>query len=277
MSLKDILVVANSARDVAALRAGASLANQPDAQLRCAVLSVIPEVTFSDAGFSAQFVADMIAQTRDQAARDLTALKKLGDGLPVQPAFEPIESLYGAAADRVALAARHADLTIVSAPAGDEKDVRRMVFESILFGSGGPVLVVPDSWKGGEIGRKIVVAWNASRESSRAMRDALALFGDVKAVSVVTVDARPSLMGHGDVPGGDVAAHLARHNLHVDVKNADSMGRTVAGVLFDEARETGADLIVMGGYGHARLQQIVFGGATRDLSAATELPLLMSH
>jgi nucleotide-binding universal stress UspA family protein len=92
---------------------------------------------------------------------------------------------------------------------------------------------------------------------------------------VTTVDARPN--GEGAAPGRDITRHLARHGVNVELRNVDGLGRASAAVLMDEARELGADLMVMGGYGHSRLRQFVFGGVTRALIAASPVPLLLSH
>jgi nucleotide-binding universal stress UspA family protein len=96
-------------------------------------------------------------------------------------------------------------------------------------------------------------------------------------VTIVTIDAKPSTFGHGDAPGADVAAHLARCGVAVEVANVDGLGRSEAQSLVAEARAREADLVVLGGYGHARLQQMMFGGVTSEVVSSAPMPLFMSH
>lgn len=183
-------------------------------------------------------------------------------------------TLAGLLSERAGVEARYADLVVMTRPGGRE---RMGVLEGVLFGSGRPVLVVPPDWKGAAIGRKVVIGWNAKREAARALADARPLIERADAAFVVTVDAEPDTFGHGQAPGADVAAHLARCGLKVEVRNVDGMGRVESAALLDECRAVGADLLVIGGYGHARVQEMVFGGVTRDLIRAAPLPVLLSH
>jgi nucleotide-binding universal stress UspA family protein len=127
------------------------------------------------------------------------------------------------------------------------------------------------------LGENIVVAWNGRREAARALSDADSLIDLAKRVTVVTVDAKPGYETFGSTPGADIAAHLARRGVNVELRNVDGMGRGDAGAILDECAAVGADLLVMGGYGSSRLQEMVFGGVTRELSKSAPLPILMSH
>lgn len=155
--------------------------------------------------------------------------------------------------------------------------LRRRMFEGVLFGSGRPLMIVPPDWKAGPIGAHVVIGWNAKREAARALADARPLIERAEKITIVTVDAKPGPSGHGQAPGADVAAHLARCGVNVEVRNVDGMGRDEAAALIDECRALGADLLVVGGYGRARLQEITFGGVTRGLIGSAPLPVLMAH
>ncbi len=96
-------------------------------------------------------------------------------------------------------------------------------------------------------------------------------------VTVVTVDAKPKMFGHGDQPGANIAAHLNRRGLNANVRNVDGLGRSPAAAILEEANRLNADLVVMGGYAHSRLRDLMFGGATRDLLRDANVPLLMAH
>jgi nucleotide-binding universal stress UspA family protein len=174
--------------------------------------------------------------------------------------------------------ARRADLTVMTRPQRDAQHKAHLrVFEAVLFGSGRPILLAPPGWEGEGLGRRVVIAWDAKRESARAVADALPLLRISQEVVIATVDAIPGNGGHGPAPGKDLAAHLARHGVNVRVNNVDGMGRAVSAALMDEAAAIGADLIVLGGYGHARAQEWLLGGVTRDLTEEAPIPLLLSH
>jgi nucleotide-binding universal stress UspA family protein len=85
------------------------------------------------------------------------------------------------------------------------------------------------------------------------------------------------MFGHGDQPGSNIAGHLNRRGLPAEVRNVDSAGRSASSAILEEAHKFNADLIVMGGYAHSRLRELVFGGATRELLRTTTVPLLMAH
>ncbi len=182
----------------------------------------------------------------------------------------------GAVRELLAVHCRHSDITLVPRP-GKSGDGRTPLVEAALFGSGRPVLVVPPEWNGEPLGKTALVAWNAGRESARALADALPLLDSGARVIVATVDAQPSIEGHGDMPGVDISTHLARRGLSVELQNIDAGGRSAAACLQDAARAVGADMVVMGGYGRTRFSEMVFGGVTRDMLHSSSVPLLMSH
>jgi nucleotide-binding universal stress UspA family protein len=180
--------------------------------------------------------------------------------------------------DRQVLAhARHADLTILSKPTPGDDLARRATWESVLFGSGRPVMLAPVNWSGPTLGRRILVAWNGRREASRAIADAMPFISKADAVVVATVDAIPSSDGHGERPGRDMALHLARHGAEVEVENLDGLGRAAGLRLLECAHAMGADMIVMGGYGHARAAEWLLGGVTQEMIVLADIPIFMAH
>ncbi len=179
------------------------------------------------------------------------------------------------------IAARHgryADLALVGQPvAGDFEPVMRRTFEGVLIESGRPLVLLPAGWDKGQFGRRIVVAWTPRREAARAVSDAMPLIAGAESVHVVTVDPDVGETDHGEEPGADLAAVLARHGVAVTVNQMPSAGQNAAECIHEHAVDTGADLIVMGGYGHWRLRETLFGGVTRDMLKAAKIPVLMSH
>lgn len=181
----------------------------------------------------------------------------------------------GDAADTLALHGRYCDLVVLG-----QADPDPLAGESVLelpdnvvMAAGRPILVVPYIKADGATGRHVVVAWNASREATRAVHDALPLLQAAEKVTVMAADPK-SL---GDEPGADIAHQLARHGVKVEASHAVSAGLDVADVLLNRVADLGADMLVMGAYGHSRLRETVLGGATRDVLRHMTVPTLMSH
>lgn len=280
MSWKDVLaIVAEADIDEPAVALAAAVATKFDAQLTATFLTPLPDEPLAyEPTVVAGVWAELLGRARMQAEAERkkfeARLQKLGRDCDLRTA-EALSRDLGRVA---AVHARYADISVLTRPMeGAVGDVREELIEGILFHAGRAILVAPPGWSGTEIGKKIVVAWDASREATRALSEAQPLLDVAKQVTVVTVDAKPKAFGHGDIPGANIAAHLGRRGLPVEVRNADSGGRSAADTIMAEADATGADLVVMGGYAHSRLRELVFGGATRDLLRNAKLPLLMAH
>ncbi len=149
--------------------------------------------------------------------------------------------------------------------------------ERLLLESGRPVLVIPNIGTYSKIGTKVLVGWNATKEAMRATFDALPLLERAKQVELLWANARDEAEFAGDLPGAEMAAALARHDVNVVTRSISSSDMKASDALLNEAADTGADLLVIGAYGHSRLREFVFGGVTRSLLASMTLPVLMSH
>ena len=150
-----------------------------------------------------------------------------------------------------------------------------MFVEAALFGSGRPVLIVPYIQQAGLKLDRVLVCWDGSRTAARATADALPLLAKAETTEVITVTD-----GAGDqdeIPGFDIAKHLARHGIKVELKRIVRGDVDVPNIILSHAADTSADLIVMGGYGHSRLREFVLGGATRGLLQSMTVPTFMSH
>ncbi|MFM1816403.1 MAG: hypothetical protein RLZ98_3098 [Pseudomonadota bacterium] len=174
--------------------------------------------------------------------------------------------------------ARHADLSIVGQPTADENaSLREAILDGALFSSGRPVLIIPTGWSANAVGKKIVVAWDASREAARAVNDALPLIERADSTTVVVVDPVAGGRGWGEEPGADISASLARHGQKVTLERVPSSGRSISETLQMCAVDAAADLVVMGGYGHSQFRESIFGGVSRDMIHGSKVPLLLSH
>lgn len=180
------------------------------------------------------------------------------------------------ASRNIVLNSLHADLVVVghNAPHGLPQD---WLPEHVLLASGVPVLVVPNDWQTDAIGERIVIAWNASKEARRAVADALPLLTKAKFVTVLVVDPGKSGQRHGEEPGVDIARHLARHGVPVEVEQVASGGIPIADVILSHATKRAADLLAIGAYSHARSAEIVLGGVTRTILKQMALPVLISR
>jgi nucleotide-binding universal stress UspA family protein len=280
MSWKDVLaIVAEAQQDEPALKLAEAVAARFDAHLAAAFLTALPDEPLAyEPTVVAGVWAELLGRARAEAEAERTKvearLKSLGRPCDLRNA----EALARDLGRVAAVHARYADVAVLTRPLeGSGGDVREEIVEGVLFHSGRPALIAPPGWSGGDLGKRIVVAWDASREATRALSDAAPLLEGAESIVVITVDARPKLFGHGDHPGANIAAHLTRRGFKAEVRNIDGMGRTPAAAILAEAKSLSADLIVMGAYGHSRLREMVFGGATRDLLRAADAPLLMSH
>ncbi len=177
----------------------------------------------------------------------------------------------------VGVHAYYADLVVIARPesAGQTAGPPGLA-ESLVLSSGRPIIVLPPRGTVSRI-RRILVAWNATRESIRAVADALPLLVKAEAVEVLVVDHQRHPAGHSQEPGADIARHLARHGVHVEVRRLSSGGKNVGHLLLSQAAAFGADLVVMGAYGHSHLREWMFGGVTRTVLYEAGLPVLMSR
>ncbi len=170
--------------------------------------------------------------------------------------------------------ARRFDLSVVRQAEPGKATSAPLIIEAALFETGRPVLVVPYVQKGGVRLERIMVCWDGSRSAARAAGDALPFLARAKTVEVVMVTE------HGksdEAPGADIAQHLARHGLAVELKTIVAPNAKTADVLLSHAADTSADLLVLGGYGHSRLREFVLGGVTRSILETMTVPTLMSH
>ena len=147
-----------------------------------------------------------------------------------------------------------------------------------MFVTGRPVLFVPAFGSFETLGRHIVVAWNSSRASARAVNDALPLIERAERTTVITINPADFIERHSAPPAEQMVEHLRRHGALVDgieLKNVPP--GSIAEALQAEAGNVDADLVVAGAFGHPRLWEKLLGGVTRDLLAQMSLPIMMSH
>jgi nucleotide-binding universal stress UspA family protein len=281
MDFKDLLVVVDSAADTRGrIELAVSLAEQFAAHLVGLYPIPSPELPRS-AGYSDLAVLEPIyREWRERALQQAETEREV---------FEHAAELHGVSGewraasegweDDPVVHARHADLTILGQfnPDSDDIPLIRPLPERVALASGRPVLVVPYAGHFKSFGRRALIAWNASREATRAVADAIPLLAKADVVNVLVVDPRPGSDGHGEVPGADIALHLARHGVTAQIERTVSAGVPIGDLLLSRAADLGADLLVMGAYGHSRVRELLLGGATRSILGSMTIPVLMSH
>ena len=188
-----------------------------------------------------------------------------------------IDSPSPLAADMVIDHGRYADLIVVTQVDREGEEGVELDFdERVVMEAGRPVLVLPRVDLPKKLG-KVLVGWNGTRESARALFDALPVLKRADEATVVWVDPQREREQAGVLAGADIATVLARHGAKVTSEPLATAGLNAGEALLQRAGDAGADMLVMGAYGHSRMREFVFGGATRHVLRHAKIPVLMSH
>ncbi|WP_421708888.1 universal stress protein [Algihabitans sp.] len=280
MSYKTVLVHLDNSKSCAGRVAVAlDLAARFDAHLVGLVVTVEPVVP--------TFVMAQIPSSALESQRE--ALRAKADEAVV--AFEAAASKAGLSVETrralafneevpetLALHARYADLVVMGQHDPDDPNsLGAGTLEQCLLGAGRPVLVVPYIGAPEGFGRTVLLAWDASREAARAASDALPLMARADKVTVLTINPKKGRAAHGEEPGADIALVIARHGVKAEAESVTVRDVSIDEALLSRLSDNGADMLVMGCYGHARLRELVLGGTTRHILQHMTVPTLMTH
>lgn len=220
-------------------------------------------------------VSDMIRKVENDSratAETLAAtIRQLAEGKGVKAEVEMRSALPADAREALVRAARYHDLVIL--PWDPDNLTGKEVAEAAIFGSGRPSLIVPEGSALTAL-RHVTVAWDGSRVAARALADALPLLADTARLTVLTVDDDKMLDAEA---GPRLAEALRRKGFEADHRALSGKGRPIAQTLQEASGHLGADMLVMGGYGHSRMRDFIVGGATLGVLAHPTLPVLVSH
>ena len=186
--------------------------------------------------------------------------------------------LFGAgeAAELIALL-KTADLVVYGQASRDYRVPSGFRPEDIVTACGRPVLVTPYAGIIETVGRRVLIAWDGTREATRALHDALPLLGAAEIVTIVTVRAREASFER-DPPGLDrIVRHLERHGIAARAEHTLQGDLPISDVLLSRAADLDADLIVAGAYHHSQFREALLGGVSRELLDHMTVPVLMSH
>ncbi|MFQ8432722.1 universal stress protein [Amaricoccus sp. W119] len=278
MSFKTVFMTVAIEQDDAALNRAIGICQGLDAHLVTLVLGVASPPPVSPYGVVSN---DLWASEVDQGQADAKAkadkveavLAASGISYSVEPQFIDRGSVTSLAARY----ARYADLTLIAPRAPQAEQAQDWVMNGALFESGRPILLLPEAEVHFPRIDRVIIAWDASVEASKSVRDAIGLLKSASAVDAVLIDPVPSFDGHGPEPGSDLSIYLGRHGIKTTVHRMPREGQGVSEILLRAATDFGADLIVMGGFGHSRLRQRFFGGTTTNMMQKLDVPVMMAH
>jgi nucleotide-binding universal stress UspA family protein len=272
MTLKDILVQVDSTpAGRVRLQLAANIAKRFDAYLTGVFVVPPPELQPpAEVGAAAVELASFIAIVEREAG---IVEEEFRATLKREGVRGEWHTDRGIAEVSVAIRAEAADLVVLG-----QYDAARpggiIAPEEVVLSSGRPVLLVPYAGKFESVGESVLVAWKRTKEAARALHDALPLMAQNRSLVLVTVVKKGN---SAEGPGPGLVAHLARHGLTARCELDPTEDLDPADAILSRAADLGADMIVMGAYGHSRLREMIVGGTTRDILDHMTVPVLMSH
>lgn len=278
MGLKGILVHMDSS-DIAAkrLQTAVNLARVHDAHLigiYVKYIAPIPDIPSPDLIEQIIKVQEESANEGASKAEQLFNAAVEGEGVAGE-----WRCVTGDPVEQLALHGRYVDTVIIGQnnPDADIDPGTYDLPDRLILSIGRPVITVPYAGSYPDIGKRVLVSWDASRLATRAVNDALPLLQMADQVDVLAINPSGGAEGHGDIPAADICQHLARHGVNAEAKSITALDMNVGDTLLSRAADFSSDLIVMGGYGHRRLRELVLGGVTRHLLKHMTAPVMMSH
>jgi len=271
-------VVTNPETEKHALETAVDIAKQNGGHLDALCLGIDhTQPGFYYAGAAAMAMQSSLSEAESQAEKISGKVKEILEGRDLNYSVESLVAQTPGLAQFIGYHLRFSDLTVHSRPYGEGRlQDHEAIVEAALFDARVPVLVMPNGVKMPSAPRCAVVAWNESREALTAVRAAMPLLVAADRVNVVIVDPPAHAPDRSD-PGGLLSQMLARHGANAEVSVLAKTLPRVSDVIARHVAEQGAELLVMGAYGHSRFRESILGGATRNMLQIADVPLLMAH
>ncbi|HEV2957025.1 MAG TPA: universal stress protein [Xanthobacteraceae bacterium] len=271
--IKDILVKISPAAFDHAGTYAIALAAAFEAHVSGIAFAYEPEILPDPSGQGSRRFMRIREENEEGAGAAAAQFEKQASDAGVAATARAVTTTISAGYDLFGRIARRFDLAVVGQDEPEREQSETAVAEGALFESGRPLVMVPYIHKHGLKLERVMVCWDGSRPAARAVADAMPLLARAGRVDVVIVQQAKS----DEMPGADVAEHLARHDLNVTVQRIARGDVDVKDVLLNYVADSAADLVVMGGYGHSRMREFILGGVTRGMLASMTVPTLMSH
>ncbi|MDX2155640.1 MAG: universal stress protein [Hyphomicrobiaceae bacterium] len=278
MTYKTILVHINDERRVAGLVDAACQLGERFGAHVIALYVMPPVPTYGPTGFGAGMIQSGLKAFREEAERVHKAFEGACQGRTIVPEWVLVDPGEASVADCVIAHARCSDL-VIAGQRDRSFDFSQVldVPERIIMESGRPVLMIPNAGRFPVIGKRVSIAWNTRREATRAVFDAMPLLTAADNVRIIWINPQKERALAGDLPGVEIAATLARHGVRCETATSVATDIQVGDVMLSGLSDDGADLLVMGAWGHSRFREVVFGGVTRHILEHMTVPVLMSH
>ena len=279
MSFKTITtIICDVTADMHALNAAVALTRREDAHLDVICLGLDrTQAGFYYAGTNAMILQDNLHLAQKES-EDISA--KVGELLRAEDiswSARPTTAQMAGLTPQLANILRFSDLVVLPRPYGkDRGHEHEEILEAALFSGRSPVLIMPDNATLPDRIDRVVVAWNESSEALGAVKAALPILSNADNVSITIIDPPQHTPDRSD-PGGALCQMLSRHGVPAEVSVLAKTMPHVSDVLCRHVRDQGADMLVMGAYGHSRFRESILGGATRNMLELAELPVFMSH
>ena len=221
-------------------------------------------------------VAQMIAESEKSAMAAIERFDAAAKRSLISAERRLLRTLGAEAPTILATLARRFDLSVFMQSEPGRVDNDDMI-ETALFQSGRPLIVVPYIQKDGLKLDRVVCCWDGSRAAARAFNDALPLLTRANKVDLLIVLNEKTNSDNREIRGVEIATHLARHDVKVQLQTVPAADIDVTNAILSYVADNSGTLIVMGGYGHARLREVILGGVTREMLKSMTVPVFMSH
>jgi nucleotide-binding universal stress UspA family protein len=275
--IKDIVVhLTGSEEDEVRLAYAEPIARTFNAHLTGLQVHPLPELfAIADPTAAVGVVDELIAESQQRAQAVTERLLARFARLEAENDLKRLDAYPAGIGGSLAAATRTADLFVGTRPYGDPTGTEH-IEEEVLFQSGRACLFTPPRGVPPRQYATILVAWKDSPESARAVAEALPFLQRAHQVIVALIEDQGAGEQYGIEAGADIGRYLSRHGVSTEIRKIG--GWAYAGeAILNEAELSGADLIVMGGYGHSRFREFVLGGATRHVLTEAKIPVLMAH
>ncbi|MEP4032793.1 universal stress protein [Roseibium polysiphoniae] len=276
MALKDIVTIVDLSGSQPAAKYAIDLAANNDAHVTGLAVAFEPVVP---AFAAAPMPVDYLQAAHEQAVGAAKDAQKSFDELArvaaVKTESRVADVLTGGPLEGLLQHCRTTDLVVIGQENPDALEpMRELLIETVLFESGVPVLIVPYIGVAQSEAKNVVIGWDGSSTATRAIHAALPMLDKAEKITVLVVEKN---VNEDSQPGAEIATYLARHDLDVTIDVITNPQTGIADTLLNYVSDNGNDLVVMGGYGHSRMREFLFGGATREILKAMTVPVLMAH